>query len=117
MPVCSICPAHSRQSIKFHPDGFGKRFEFIIQAAPGHTGTGSVQVHKWDQEPNTNFAGRIFHKLVLPDTQGKLTFRFSPSPEFAYLSFFQRNPSKSSQWDCCCVSVNNILQTIILVGF
>ncbi len=117
MPTCGICPIYSQKSIQFHPDTFGKQFKFMIQAAPGHVGAGSVQVHKWNQQPNVNFAGRIFHKLIIPDIQGILSFKFSPSPGFVWLSFFQRNPAESGNWDCCCVSVNNILQVVNLVSF
>jgi hypothetical protein len=117
MPNCGTCPVYSQKSIQFHPDTFGKPFKFLIQSVPGHTGSGSVQVHKWDRKPNSGFNGRIFHKLIVPGFQGILSFEFSPSPDFVWLSFFQRNPANSGNWDCCCVSVNNILQVVNLVGF
>jgi hypothetical protein len=111
---CGTC-AVGGKSLIFNQELYGKEITFSVIVRPGHTGTGIIQVHTWDRKPNSNLAGRKWYKN-LPNQGG--SFKVKPSSgDVIALSFFQVNPSQNNFWDCLCVSVNNLTNTIRIESF
>ncbi len=76
------------------------------------SGSNSIELHRWNQEPNIDLNGKEWY-ADLPNTGG--TILFTNSSEYRWISVFARNPNNSDQYDGVCFNVENNL--ITLVGF
>lgn len=102
-----------------------KAFEFyapqtnlglVIEIGFGITitsGSTSIQVHGWSQEPNTNLNGREFITAIA-STGGKVIIPVIDSTH-KWLSIFAKNPDNSNQYDGVCFIVTG--NVITLIGF
>ncbi|MEH2201170.1 hypothetical protein [Nostoc sp.] len=103
----------------------GKAFEFYaphsnleieIQVGFGisiTSGSASIQIFGWSQEPNTSLNGRQFIAAVA-HTGAKIIIPNLDSTH-KWLSIFAKNPSKSGQYDGVCFTVSG--NVITLIGF
>jgi hypothetical protein len=113
---CGTCSVGGKV-IKFSPDVYDQILTLTAALKPGHTGTGPIQIQTWDRAANSNFNGRKWYKN-LPAIGG--TFTITPSTQQQGISLFQKNPAKPSsgiQWDCCCVSMDNLNGIITIESF
>lgn len=76
------------------------------------SGSNSIQIHRWNQLPNTSLAGRIFLS-ALPATGGTVPITLDGG--YQYFSIFAKNPNKGNFYDGCCFTVSE--NTINLVGY
>lgn len=76
------------------------------------SGSDSIQIHKWSQEPNTNLTGRIW-VANLPNTGGKVALTIDSTHR--WISIFAKNPSNSNRYDGVCFTLQG--NTITLIGF
>lgn len=102
----------------------GKAFKFYaaqstleIKIEPGFdinitAGSDSIQVHRWNQQPNTNLIGRQF-VLALPNTGGSAIISIDST--YRWISFFARNPAMSGGYDGVCFTTEG--NTITLISF
>lgn len=77
------------------------------------TGSTSIQIHGWSQEPNTSLTGRQFI-VAIAHTGAKITIPVLDSTH-RWLSIFAKNPAKSGQYDGVCFTVSG--NVITLIGF
>jgi hypothetical protein len=107
----------------------GKAFEFyapqislelVVQVGFGisvYSGTKSIQIHRWNQAPNTNLTGREF-AAELPHTGGKAIITIDNTSK--WISVFAKNPSNVyssfSGFDGACFTVNGSVLTLIGYG-
>ncbi len=110
--VCGSCPVGGK-SIIFNPATYGIQLTFNVIVHSGHSGSGVIQVQTWSQKPNNNLTGRVWYKDLV---SGEI-LQITPASNKIGISFFQRNPSKSNFWDCCCADLDNINSLITIRSF
>lgn len=76
------------------------------------TGNDSIQIHRWNQTPNSNMEGREWVASI-PNTGG--TVNVNITPEYRYISFSSRNPNIDNMYDTPCVMNSN--NTFVLIGY
>lgn len=76
------------------------------------SGSDSIQLHRWNQEPNTDLDGREF-VAEIPNTGGEVTVTINST--YRWISFFAKNPSNSNNFDGVCFVVDG--NTVTLVSF
>lgn len=76
------------------------------------SGLKSIQIHRWNQEPNTSLNGRVF-AAELPHTGGNVTIDIDST--YRWISFFAKNPGKSDAFDGVCFSISG--NTCTLIGY
>ncbi|MBD2771183.1 hypothetical protein [Iningainema tapete] len=100
----------------------GKAFQFYapqqslqLTVVPGFdisisTGSTSIQLHRWNQAPNTSLIGREFVQ-ALPNTGGKIAVTIDST--YRWISFFAKNPAKSGQYDGVCFTMSGNVVTLL----
>ena len=76
------------------------------------SGSTSIQLHKWDQQPNTSLNGRTF-VTAIPNTGGNVNVTIDST--YRWISFFAKNPANNGYYDGVCFTVNGNVCT--LIGF
>lgn len=87
--------------------------QFIVQVGTGMLitdGINSIQVHGWNEEPNTSLNGRFFI-AELPHTGGLVQLPIVSE----WISIFAKNPYTSNHFDGVCFQTTGNL--IKLLGF
>ncbi len=82
---------------------------FDISIAPE---SDSIQLHRWNQQPNTNLNGREFVSAIA-NTGGSCTVTINST--YRWISFFAKNPANNGYYDGVCFTVNGNVCT--LLGF
>ncbi|MBW4677136.1 MAG: hypothetical protein KME52_24965 [Desmonostoc geniculatum HA4340-LM1] len=102
----------------------GKAFQFyapqsslqlIVQVGFGisiTSGIKSIQIHRWNQTPNTGLTGRQF-AAEMPHTGGKAIITIDST--YKWISVFAKNSNNSGAFDGVCFVVSG--NVITLVGF
>lgn len=70
----------------------------------------SIELHKWNQEPNTGLSGRIFVGKV---SSAGGTINTEIDSTHRWISVFARNPSNSDEYDGCCFRVDGNIITLL----
>lgn len=76
------------------------------------SGSNSIQMHRWNQTPNTGLTGREF-VAELPNTGGNTSVDINST--YRWISIFAKNPAKSNQFDGVCFTVSG--NVVTLIGF
>ena len=75
------------------------------------TGTDSIQLHRWSQQPNTALTGRTFAGAIA-NTGG--TINVTIDSTYRWISFFARNPSNGNNaFDGVCFTMNGNVVTLL----
>lgn len=74
------------------------------------SGATSIQMHRWNQEPNINLNGREF-VAELPHTGGTATVTINST--YRWISFFAKNPANSNFFDGVCFVVSGKVCTLM----
>lgn len=74
------------------------------------SGSDSIQLHKWSQEPNTNLNGREF-VCSLSATGGSATVTIDST--YRWISIFAQNPANNNFFDGVCFRVDGSILTLV----
>lgn len=72
--------------------------------------TDSIELHRWNQEPNTSLSGRTFFKKI-PHTGGIIEVPVDSS--YQWISIFARNINQGGSYDGVCFKVNKNIVSLI----
>lgn len=74
------------------------------------SGSDSIELHKWNQEPNTGLSGRMLVGKV-PSTGGTINIEV----DFAHrwISLFARSPNMGGSYDGCCFRMDGNVITLL----
>lgn len=75
--------------LEFLPESYGSFFTFMLATTSTHTGTGTIQIHKWNNNLST-FSNRVW---MIDIAKGNY-FTFAPTAQVKYFSFNQRDPAR-----------------------
>jgi hypothetical protein len=88
--------------LEFLPPSYDQFFTLFLTTAPSHTGTGTIQVHKWTSDLST-FNNRIW----IADIDKGNYFTFAPRANVKYFSFNQEDPIYGYSKSLLYFTVNN----------
>ncbi|MBN3993821.1 MAG: phage tail protein [Nostoc sp. NMS2] len=85
--ICNGIYTDKGRILEFLPESYGSFFTFWLTTKAGHTGTGAIEVNKWNNNLST-FNNRVW----MMDIDKGNYFTFAPTAQTKYFSFNQTNP-------------------------
>lgn len=94
---------------------FDAAVDMFLKVVPGFdisisSGVKSIQIHRWNQLPNTNLTGRTF-LAELPNTGGVVFLPITNT--FRWISIFAGNPSRGGGFDGVCFRISGNICTLV----